>query len=81
VQATTVGFGIRIFKKCRDRISYGYKRAMIPVQKKQQYHTNRFDKVGQNNCCGDGKAELQLTKLFDLFDSAVSHGYFEWLPR
>ena len=54
---------------------------MIPIQAEQQYHTNRFDKVGHDNRYGNSKAKLQLAELFDLFNSAVGHGYFEWLPR
>jgi len=54
---------------------------MIPIQAKQKYHTNRFDKVGHDYRYRDSKAKLQLAELFDLFDGAVGHGYFEWLPR
>jgi hypothetical protein len=80
VQAAAVGFGIRIFKESRDRISYSYQCAMIAIQAKQQRHTHGFNEVGHNDYNGNSKAELQLAKIFNLLDRTVQHLCFVGLP-
>jgi hypothetical protein len=80
MQAATKSLGIRIFEESRNRISYGYKCAMIPIQAQQQRHTNGFDKIGYNDCCGNNETELQLAEFFNLLDRTVRHESFVWSP-